>query len=228
MNETTQGTGSSESTINADLQPVSIPADMTAEQAQAHIKLLKQDKDFGARFLAGSEDSREARTMDLLQRRALGIEPGPAASTEPQPGALPGVRPEPPPDEHAYHLPGLIQLEDTDAARTQFSDARSMAFEHGLTPGEFSTIAEQQAADLKRFDGLSGDQRAQQLDADMQKIWRDGYDRNVENVTRYLAEHPGLREKLVGLGLGHNKAALMILGDLAAARYGTGRTRRAR
>ena len=54
----------------------------------------------------------------------------------------------------------------------------------------------------------------------MQKIWGGNYDRYVANVRRYLADHPGLREKLGGLGLGRNKAVLMTLGTLAAARYG--------
>lgn len=215
---TTQGAGSP-ATVS---QPYTIPAGMTPEDAQTRIAEIKADKELGRRYFEGLPNSREARELDALQRHAVGL--GPEQKAERLEG-MPGARPTPPQDERAYILPARAQaqLDDTDAARAQLGDARGIALTHGLTPGEFEIIAEQQAADLKRFAGLNEEQRAERLDADMHAIWRGGYDRHVENITRYLGEHPGLREKLVSLGMAHNKAALMVLGDLAAARYGNGR-----
>jgi hypothetical protein len=200
-------------------QPYAIPAGMTADGAQARIKELLADKEFGARFINGSADSREHREMDALNRHALGMEPGSATEAPP---VEQSARPVPPIDETEYKMPPLIPLDDTDEARAQFGEARSMALAHGLSSGEFTTIAEQQAADLQRFQGMTTEEIQAKLDAEMQRIWRDDYDGHVERVERYLADHRGLREKLVGLGLGHNKAALMILGQLAAVRYGLG------
>jgi len=52
------------------------------------------------------------------------------------------------------------------------------------------------------------------------RIFGEHYDRTLGNIERYLNERPALRQKFNDLGLGFNKRAVMILGDLANARYG--------
>src|SRR5208282_6403176 len=51
--------------------PFSLRPDMTAEQAQARIHELQQDRDFGAKWLAKGNDSPEGRMMEALTLRAL-------------------------------------------------------------------------------------------------------------------------------------------------------------
>ena len=205
-------------TTEVAAEPISLGLEVTPEMASTRIKELLQDKDFGRRVLDSSRDSRENRLFDQLTRRSLGMEADQPVA-EPRPDQL-AARPAPPISVEAYVLPGMVKLDDTDDARTQFAEARTIALDHSITPGEFTAIAEQQQADAQRFGGLSSEQIEAQLDSDMQKIWGGNYDRYVANVRRYLADHPGLREKLGGLGLGRNKAVLMTLGTLAAARYG--------
>ena len=55
-------------------QPYSIPADMTPEAAGERAKELVGDRDFARRLLNGGKDSREAKELDALQRRAVGAE----------------------------------------------------------------------------------------------------------------------------------------------------------
>ena len=55
-------------------QPYSIPAGMTPEQAQARLDELKQDKEWGARWMKAGPSSREAREFDALTRHVVGAE----------------------------------------------------------------------------------------------------------------------------------------------------------
>src|SRR5208282_6671062 len=64
--------------------PLSLPPDMTAEQAQARIHELQTDKNFGARWLASGNDSPEGRMMEALTLRALNQQQ-PKAKVEPTP-----------------------------------------------------------------------------------------------------------------------------------------------
>ena|SRR5579862_138672 len=66
-------------------QPYSIPADMTPEVAGERAKELVADRDFARRLLNGGKDSREARELDALQRRAVGAEPEANGIQPPQP-----------------------------------------------------------------------------------------------------------------------------------------------
>jgi hypothetical protein len=69
-------------------QPYSIPAGMTPEMASARHKELIADKDFGARYLAGGEKSREGRELDALRRHSLGMDQS-AASQPPSAFSVP-------------------------------------------------------------------------------------------------------------------------------------------
>jgi len=124
--------------------PFALPPDLTKEQAQQRIHELQQDKAFGARWLKNGNDSNERRVLDALQRRAMAA-PKAAPKAEPDP-----VRPPGPPSASAYVFSPVLA---TSEATAQAAEARSLAFAHGLTTSEFTSIAEQQQKDLARFAG---------------------------------------------------------------------------
>ena len=82
-------------------QPYSIPAGMTEEHAKARLDELKQDKEWGARYLKGGKDSREGHELDALTRHALGQQQ-PEAKPEPTlpEKALAALGPPPKPEDY--------------------------------------------------------------------------------------------------------------------------------
>jgi hypothetical protein len=199
-------------------QPYSIPAGMTAEAARTRLEELKHDPEFVRRFAAGNKDSREMREFDALTRHAVGAEQ--PKTEEPKPGEIPG-RPPGAPSPGAYSFPAPIAK--TPEAGELATEARTLAFEQGLTPSEFTSIAEQQLADGQRFQGMSDEKKHAQLHSEMRAVWKENYDSYLGAVGRLLKDDPALDEKLDKLGLHYNKMVLWTLGGIAAARYGLGK-----
>jgi|SRR5208282_65319 len=86
--------------------PFSLRPDMTAEQAQARIHELQQDRDFGAKWLAKGNDSPEGRMMEALTLRALNQQQ-PAAKAEPTPTEKALAALEPPAKPEDYRLDNI-------------------------------------------------------------------------------------------------------------------------
>jgi hypothetical protein len=135
----------------------------------------------------------------------------PAASQNP-------ARPPAPETSNVYTFPARV-LSD-EQSTTAANEARALAHEAGLTPGEFTSIAAQQLDDEQRFHGMSHEQKLTQLHTEMRAVWKDHYDGYVAAVQRLLAENPAWDEKLDKLGMHYNKMALWTLGTIAAAKYG--------
>src|SRR5712692_12096054 len=124
--------------------PFSLPETMTAAQAEQRLVELRTDVDWQKRWMAG--DKRAASEFDALTTLGAGQKP-PAPKAEPE--NL--VRPPAPPSASFYQFPSRVL--DTPEATAEAAEARTVAFEHGITASEFTSIAEQQQNDASRFAG---------------------------------------------------------------------------
>jgi hypothetical protein len=203
--------------VGAAANPAAVPAgvaELTAAQARARLAELRADEPWQKRFFAG--DLKAKKEFDYLTE---------AAAKVAEPGAPPGASP--PANLSAYVLPFGVKVGETEGALANFNQSREVAAEHGITPGAYQGIVEQQVADEQRFATMTEVEVGEKLRADLRAIWKNDYDHHAKNVQRYLRENPALEAKLQNLmGYGHDRASIVNkvliceLSVLAAAKYG--------